>query len=150
LSTHWTIHDIEKLQKADKKVKLPHTSANALTKHALKILDLKGFKVWRQNNGGVYDPTKKVFRANSSTPGISSLLSDEAIKLKAKEMTTFPKMCYPNTMMEIQCGAKYEEGAKWSRDSLITEIERRQKMIISEPDGIVRETMINDLLVGLQ
>jgi len=79
-----------------------------------------------------------------------SLLSDEAIKLQAKEMTTFPKMCYPNTMMEIQCGAKYEEGAKWSRDILIAEIERRQRMIITEPDGIVRETMINDLLVGLQ
>jgi hypothetical protein len=79
-----------------------------------------------------------------------SLLSDEVIKLQAKEMTTFPKMCYPNTMMEIQCGAKYEEGAKWSRDTLIAEIERRQGMIISEPDGIVRETMINDLLAGLQ
>lgn len=49
-------------------------SANTLTKHALKILDLKGFYVWRQNNGGVYDPVKKVFRANSSTPGISDII----------------------------------------------------------------------------
>ena len=48
--------------------------ANALTKHALKMLDLSGFYVWRQNNGGVYDPTKKVFRRNSSTPGISDIL----------------------------------------------------------------------------
>lgn len=79
-----------------------------------------------------------------------SFLSDNAIQLQAKKMTTFPKMCYPNTMMEIQCGAKYEEGAKWARDLLFTEIERRQKMIISEPDGIVRETMINDLLICLK
>jgi hypothetical protein len=41
-------------------------------------------------------------------------------------------------------------GAKWSRDTLIAEIERRQQMIISESDGIVRETMIANLLVGLQ
>jgi hypothetical protein len=41
-------------------------------------------------------------------------------------------------------------GAKWSRDTLIVEIERRQQLIISEPDGIVRETMIANLLVDLQ
>lgn len=48
--------------------------ANVLTKHTLRALDLIGFHVWRQNNGGVYDPTKKVFRRNSSTPGISDIL----------------------------------------------------------------------------
>jgi len=31
-----------------------------------------------------------------------------------------------------------------------TEIERRQQLIMSEPDGVVRETMIANLLVGLQ
>ena len=41
-------------------------------------------------------------------------------------------------------------GAKWSRDTLIEEIKRRQEIIVSEPDGIVRETMIANLLVGLQ
>jgi hypothetical protein len=57
-----------------KKVKLPSTSANSLTKHAMKVLTLKGFKVWRQNNAAVYDEKKKVYRANSSTPGISDIL----------------------------------------------------------------------------
>lgn len=53
---------------------LPTITANALTKQTLRMLDLKGFHVWRQNNGGVYDPIKKVFRAGSSTPGISDIL----------------------------------------------------------------------------
>jgi hypothetical protein len=44
----------------------------------------------------------------------------------------------------------FQYGAEWSRDTLIEEIKRRQEMIISEPDGIVRETMIDNLLVGLQ
>lgn len=49
-------------------------TANALTKQCLRLFDMKGFYVWRQNNGGVYDPVKKVFRSNSSTPGISDIL----------------------------------------------------------------------------
>lgn len=50
------------------------TKTNSLTKYTLRILDLSGFYVWRQNNGGVYDPIKQVFRRNSSTPGISDIL----------------------------------------------------------------------------
>ena len=42
----------------------------------------------------------------------------------------------------------FQYGAEWLRDALIAEIERRQQMILSEPDGIVRETMINNLLDG--
>jgi len=49
-------------------------TANALTKHALRILDLRGFHVWRQNNAAVYDPTKKIFRSNSATKGISDII----------------------------------------------------------------------------
>jgi VRR-NUC domain len=60
-------------QNIAKKIELK-TSANVLTKHALKILDLKGFHVWRQNNGGVYDAKKNCYRANSSTPGISDII----------------------------------------------------------------------------
>lgn len=59
---------------AGKKIKLPATSANALTKQAIRVLDLKGFHVWRQNNGAVYDQKIKQFRANSSTPGISDII----------------------------------------------------------------------------
>lgn len=43
---------------------IKNVSANDLTKHVLKILDLKGFKAWRNNTTGVYDPTKKIFRRN--------------------------------------------------------------------------------------
>lgn len=49
-------------------------NTNALTKETVRVLMLCGFEAWRQNNGGVYDPTRKVFRANSSTPGISDVL----------------------------------------------------------------------------
>ena len=52
----------------------PVTGANTLTRHALRILDLNGFECWRQNNGGVWDATKGVFRKNSSTPGVSDII----------------------------------------------------------------------------
>jgi hypothetical protein len=48
--------------------------ANSLTKAVIELLQLRGFTAWRQNNGGVWDPTRQVFRANSSTPGISDVL----------------------------------------------------------------------------
>jgi hypothetical protein len=49
-------------------------SANALTKHALRIFDLKGYDVWRQNNGGVYDAKFEGYRKGGSTPGISDVI----------------------------------------------------------------------------
>ena len=52
----------------------PKITANQLTRQALKVFDLCGFNCWRQNNGGVYDPAKKVFRRGSSTPGISDII----------------------------------------------------------------------------
>jgi len=62
------------VRKSGNSAHIPKMSANTLTKHALRILDLKGWDVWRQNNGGVYDPTRKVFRQGSSTPGISDII----------------------------------------------------------------------------
>lgn len=47
--------------------------SNALTQQILYYLRLKKCKAWRNNNGGIWDPTKKIFRANSSTPGISDI-----------------------------------------------------------------------------
>lgn len=44
----------------------------------------------------------------------------------------------------------YLNGARQMANALVTEIERRRDLIISEPDGIVRETMIANLLVDLQ
>lgn len=49
-------------------------SANALTKQVLRVLWLKGFNCWRQNNGAVYDPVKKVFRAGNTMKGVSDIL----------------------------------------------------------------------------
>lgn len=49
-------------------------TANALTQHALRILDLRGYEAWRQPAHGLYDPTKRVYRANSVKKGISDIL----------------------------------------------------------------------------
>jgi hypothetical protein len=61
----------EPLPKARKKTS---TGTNSLTKAALALLQLHGFKVWRRNNAGVYDTKLQVYRAGSSTPGISDLI----------------------------------------------------------------------------
>lgn len=53
---------------------LKPTSANALTQEAIRVLTLKGYVVWRQNNGGQFDITKKVFRRNSSKHGVSDII----------------------------------------------------------------------------
>ncbi len=72
-------------------------SANVLTKQVVVFLMASGFHVWRQNNGGVFDPTKKVFRRNSSTPGISDILGYEkktgkilAVEIKVGKDTLKP------------------------------------------------------------
>lgn len=46
------------------KVKAPQT-ANELTKSAIQLLTLEGFKVWRNNNGAVYDKKIGRFRKNA-------------------------------------------------------------------------------------
>ena len=72
-----------------------------------------------------------------------SLLSFESIMTEAKRVKENVKS-FPFHDVSFQYGAE------WSRDTLITEIERRQQLIMSEPDVVVRETMIANLLVGLQ
>jgi hypothetical protein len=89
-----------------------------------------------QNSNNPQNPALRVGAVSGS------LLSDKAIEEYAFE-----------TYHDVEDSRWFEPlqvGAKWSRDTLIAEIQRRQQMLISEPDGIVRETMINDLLVGLQ
>lgn len=51
-----------------------HTSANVLTQHALRILALKGYCVWRNNTVGIWDPTKKIYRKNSTKKGVSDII----------------------------------------------------------------------------
>lgn len=53
---------------------IPKLTANVLTQQTLRVLGLKGYFAWRNNNGGVYDPTKKVFRANSTIKGVPDIL----------------------------------------------------------------------------
>ena len=43
----------------------------------------------------------------------------------------------------------YYNGAKKMGNAILNEIQRRQLLIKSEPDGIVRETMINNLLLDI-
>lgn len=43
----------------------------------------------------------------------------------------------------------YYNGAKQMGNAILNEIQRRQLLIKSEPDGIVRETMINNLLLDI-
>ncbi|MHB8762547.1 MAG: hypothetical protein ACYC6J_09260 [Coriobacteriia bacterium] len=92
--------------------------------------------------------TDKTSIENESQPSClgvvsGSLLSFEEIMNEAKRVKENIK-AFPFHDVSFQYGAE------WSRDTLIEEIKRRQEMIISETNGIVRETMIANLLVELQ
>jgi len=52
----------------------PTLTANRLTKEALRIFDMCGYEVWRQNNAAVYDEKKQVFRKNSAKRGVSDII----------------------------------------------------------------------------
>lgn len=56
------------------KVISPKLTANRLTKEALRIFDLCGYEVWRQNNAAVYDDKKKVYRRGSAKKGVSDII----------------------------------------------------------------------------
>ena len=71
-----------------------------------------------------------------------SLLSFESIMNEAKKVKENVKV-FPFHDISFQYGAE------WARDTFFNEIKRRQELIISEPNGIVRETMIANLLVDL-
>jgi VRR-NUC domain len=78
-SSRWSEKNFEDLNNANLHINKsakpnPTTSTNRLTKNALRVLDLNGFNVWRQNNGAVYDRKVGAFRKNSSTPGISDII----------------------------------------------------------------------------
>lgn len=52
------------------------TRTNIITNAIVNYLNLKGFNAWRQNNGGVYDPTLKVFRkkGKNEKQGVSDVI----------------------------------------------------------------------------
>ena len=47
---------------------------NELTKSVLTLLAYNNIFAWRQNNGGVYDPSTKRYRANSSMSGVPDII----------------------------------------------------------------------------
>lgn len=53
---------------------LPKLTANRLTKEALRIFDLCGYEVWRQNNAAVYDEKKQVYRKGGVKKGVSDII----------------------------------------------------------------------------
>ena len=46
------------------RVRKPASATNILTQAIVRHLTLYGYNVWRQNNGGVYDPKTGKFRRN--------------------------------------------------------------------------------------
>ena len=49
-------------------------SSNPLTQAALTYLNTNGYRAWRQNNGGVYDPKLRRFRKSNGRLGVSDIL----------------------------------------------------------------------------
>lgn len=51
------------------------TKTNSTTNAIIKFLNLNDFFVWRQNNAGIYDKSKNVFRASKTTlRGVSDIV----------------------------------------------------------------------------
>jgi len=122
-------------------VRCIHSHEDGLTKG--KIYDAHksndwGFDIFPDDNGYLSGWNKQYFELVSGSFLSFRNILDEAKRIK-KETTKFH--------FEI---SSFQYGAEWSRDRLIEEIERRKQLIISEPNGIVRETMIDNLLVDLQ
>jgi hypothetical protein len=66
-------------------------------------------------------------------------------ELKAVEKFALWVVCTQLTMIDESVLPKFQE----IRNQLIKELDRRIAMIQSEPDGLVRETMIANLLVDI-
>lgn len=50
------------------------SKTNDLNQAIIKYLNLNGFYVWRNNTVGIYDPIKKVFRANNTHKGVGDVV----------------------------------------------------------------------------
>lgn len=81
---------------------------------------------------------------NDAKPLVSgSLLSEENLERCANLYAEQENSSYTNDYYG------YYNGAKQMGNAILNEIQRRQLLIKSEPDGIVRETMINNLLLDI-
>lgn len=63
-----------KLNSMLKKKPVIKQDTNKLTKEVIRLLQLEGFTVWRNNNAGVYDKSFGGFRKNSAVKGISDIV----------------------------------------------------------------------------
>lgn len=50
------------------------TQTNELTKAAINLFTMKGYKVWRQNNAAVWDEKHKAYRKGSVMKGVSDII----------------------------------------------------------------------------
>ena len=50
------------------------SKSSAVTKYCIDVLTYNGYFVWRQNNVGVFDPIKKIYRSNSSKKGVPDII----------------------------------------------------------------------------
>ena len=50
------------------------SASNSLTKAVISLLNLNGYKVWRQNNNAVYDQKKGVFRHGGVLRGVPDVI----------------------------------------------------------------------------
>lgn len=65
---------------------------NKLTQSVIKLLSREGFVVWRNNNGAVYDVTRRCFRANSTS------------KLGVPDIIGYQKLTGRGIYVEIKTG----------------------------------------------
>lgn len=56
------------------KVKFPKQDTNALTKSVVQLFNSKGYFVWRQNNGAVWDEKNKIYRKGSVMKGVPDVI----------------------------------------------------------------------------
>ena len=61
-------------RKMTAKTSKPRTNANTATKEILAFLAVSGFKAWRNNTTGVYDPKKQIFRKFAGLKGVADIL----------------------------------------------------------------------------
>ena len=59
-----------------------------LVRACLEFLELKGWYAFRVNNMGVYDPTRKVYRTFSGTPGVADIIAVRFGRFLAVECKT--------------------------------------------------------------
>ncbi len=54
---------------------MSHSQTNARTTAIFHYLQVNGYFAWRQNNVGIYDPHKKIYRKNSALKGVADILA---------------------------------------------------------------------------